>query len=202
LEDEKLSLQVWADKFLNEAGYFEELRRSEKDPEAAESRIRNLKDIIASLDGTPPDLSPSAAQRLETFLEEITLDSEREEDKEARGDAVTLITMHSCKGLEFPHVFVVGVEDGLMPHSRSQQEGTMDEERRLFYVAITRARETLRLSYCHSRTKYGQALPCHPSRFLKELPPQVLINETDGSAAPPTPERSKNFFSALRDVVG
>ena len=78
----------------------------------------------------------------------------------------------------------------------------MDEERRLFYVAITRAQETLRLSYCHSRTKYGQPLPCHPSRFLKELPPAVIINETEGSAAPATAERSKSFFSALRDVVG
>ena len=202
LQNEKLPLQLWADKFLDEIGYFNELRRSEKDPEAAESRIRNLKDLMSSMDGNPPDLTRPAAERLETFLEEITLDTEREEEKEARGDAVTLITMHSCKGLEFPHVFVVGLEDGLLPHSRSQVEGTLDEERRLFYVAITRAQATLRLSYCHSRTKYGQPLPCHPSRFLKELPPQVIINETDGSAAPPTPERSKSFFSALRDVVG
>jgi DNA helicase-2/ATP-dependent DNA helicase PcrA len=200
--DEKLPLQVWADKFLDEIGYFDELRRSEKDPETAENRIRNLKDLMSTLDGTPPDNSDSPINRLEKFLEEITLDTEREEEKEARGDAVTLITMHSCKGLEFPHVFVAGLEDGLLPHSRSQHEGTLDEERRLFYVAITRAQETLRLSYCHSRTKYGQPLPCHPSRFLKELPPQVLINETDGAAEPATAERSKSFFSALRDVVG
>ena len=202
LQHENLSLQTWADKFLDEIGYLDELRRAEKDPEAAENRIRNLKDLISTLDGTPPDVTEPATQRLETFLEEITLDNEREEEKEARGDAVTLITMHSCKGLEFPHVFVVGLEDGLLPHSRSQQEGTLDEERRLFYVSITRAQESLRLSYCHSRTKYGQALPCHPSRFLKELPPQVIINEAEGSAAPATAERSKSFFSALRDVVG
>jgi DNA helicase II / ATP-dependent DNA helicase PcrA len=202
LEHENLSLQTWADKFLDEIGYFQELRRAEKDAEAAEGRIRNLKDLISTLDGTPPDLSEPGTKRLETFLEEITLDTEREEEKEARGDAVTLITMHSCKGLEFPHVFVVGLEDGLLPHSRSQQEGTLDEERRLFYVSITRAQESLRLSYCHSRKKYGQPLPCHPSRFLKELPPQVVINETDGPAAPATAERSKSFFSALRDVVG
>ena len=202
LQTANLSLQAWGDKFLDEIGYFDELRRSEKDPEAAESRIRNLKDLISTLDSTPSDLSGLPMQRLETFLEEITLDNEREEENELRGDAVTLITMHSCKGLEFPHVFVVGLEDGLLPHSRSQEEGTMDEERRLFYVAITRAQETLKLSYCHSRKKYGQPLPCHPSRFLQELPPQVVVNETDGSAAPPTAERSKSFFSALRDVVG
>lgn len=199
--EEKLSLQIWADKFLDEIGYFHELRRSEKDPEAAEGRIRNLKDLISAMDGNP-DLSEPAMKRLETFLEEITLDSERDEDKEAKGDAVTLITMHSCKGLEFPRVFVVGLEDGLLPHSRSQEEGTLDEERRLFYVAITRAQETLHLSYCHARKKYGQELPCHPSRFLKELPSQVLTNETDGTAGPASPERSKSFFAGLRDVVG
>jgi superfamily I DNA/RNA helicase len=202
LQKEGVSLQVWADKFFDEIGYFEELRRSEKDPEAAEGRIRNLKDLMSTLDGNPPDLSDTGAKRLETFLEEITLDSEREEEKEAKGDAVTLITMHSCKGLEFPNVFVVGLEDGLLPHSRSQEEGTLDEERRLFYVAITRAQETLRLSYCHSRTKYGQALPCHPSRFLKELPPQVITNEADGPATQATAERSKKFFSDLHDVLG
>ncbi len=64
----------------------------------------------------------------------MSLDSDREEEKEAQGDAVTLITMHSCKGLEFPHVYIVGLEDGLLPHTRSKVEGTLDEERRLFYV--------------------------------------------------------------------
>ncbi len=78
--------------------------------------------------------------------------------------------MHSCKGLEFPHVYIVGMEDGLLPHSRSKVEGTLDEERRLFYVAITRAMQTLNISHCAGRKKYGQVMPCHPSPFLKELP--------------------------------
>ena len=103
---------------------------------------------------------PSASVR---FLEDLTLDNEREEEKETDGDAVTLITMHSCKGLEFPHVYIVGLEDGLLPHSRSKVEGTLDEERRLFYVAITRAMQTLTISHCLSRKKYGQPMPCHPS---------------------------------------
>ena len=200
--DEKLSLQLWAEKFLDETGYLDELRRSEKDPEAAESRIRNLRDLTATLDGTPPDYSTPPLERLQTFLEEITLDTERQEEKETQGDAVTLITMHSCKGLEFPRVFVVGLEDGLLPHSRSTLEGTLDEERRLFYVAITRAQETLRLSYCHSRKRYGQALPCQPSRFLKELPKNLITDETEGSDAPASEQTSKTFFSSLRDAVG
>ena len=201
--DEKLSLQLWAEKWLDDTGYLAELRRTEKDPEAAEGRIRNLRDLTSTLDGVPPDYSTLPFERLQTFLEEVTLDTERQEEKETIGDAVTLITMHSCKGLEFPRVFVVGLEDGLLPHSRSTDEGTLDEERRLFYVAITRAQQTLRLSFCHSRKRYGQAMPCHPSRFLKELPKELLTDQTGGGAkTPPTPQASQSFFSSLRNAVG
>ena len=76
---------------------------------------------------------------------------------------MTLITMHSCKGLEFPHVYIAGMEDGLLPHTRSKVEGTLDEERRLFYVAVTRAMEKLTITHCSARKKYGQANPCQPS---------------------------------------
>ena len=108
--------------------------------EAADARIRSVKDLLADLDA---HAEPGMAlhERLQHFLQEVTLDNEREEDKdENAGDAVTLITMHSCKGLEYPHVYVVGLEEGLLPHARSKVEGTLDEERRLFYVAITRAK--------------------------------------------------------------
>ena len=119
-----------------------------------------MKEFIATLDGSSPPNAP-LSERLEKFLEDITLDSDREDEEENKGDAVTLITMHSCKGLEFPHVYIVGLEDGLLPHSRSKVEGTMDEERRLFYVAVTRAMLTLTISHCGGRKKYGQlaALP-------------------------------------------
>jgi len=115
---------------------------------------------------------------------------------------VTLITMHSCKGLEFPHVYVVGLEDGLLPHSRSKVEGTMDEERRLFYVAITRAMKTLRLSYCLGRKKYGQVMPCHPSPFLKELPEELVENAAERSKQPVAVDSGKNMFAAMREALG
>ena len=150
-----MSLQVWAECFLDETGYLAELRRSEKNVETAENRVRNLKDLVVTLDGGKP-ATAQPAERLQQFLDELALDSEREEEQENQGDAVTLITMHSCKGLEFPHVFIVGLEDGLLPHSRSKTEGTMDEERRLFYVAITLAMKTLNISHCAGRKKYGQ----------------------------------------------
>jgi superfamily I DNA/RNA helicase len=162
--------------------------------------VRNLREMIAMLDedGVP---SPKPGERLDDFLENITLDSEREEDKEA-GDAVTLITMHSCKGLEFPHVYVVGLEDGLLPHSRSKVEGTMDEERRLFYVAITRAQLTLTISHCSGRKKYGQLMPCHPSPFLKELPEEFVEHANAKPKEPVSAEQGKNLFAAMRAAIG
>jgi superfamily I DNA/RNA helicase len=193
------SLQTWADRFLDEIGYFAELRRSEKNAETADNRVRNLKDLMADLDASP-ELPP--AERLQSFLEELALDTEREEEEEKQGDAVTLITMHSCKGLEFLHVQVVGLEDGLLPHSRSKVEGTLDEERRLFYVAITRAMKTLRLSYCLGRKKYGQVMPCHPSPFLKELPPELVENAAERSKQPVAVESGRNMFAAMRQALG
>jgi len=196
--EQSFLLQAWADHFLDEIGYFAELRRGEKNVETAENRIRNLKELMADLDG---EASLPPAERLQTFLEEITLDSDREEEKEAQGDAVTLITMHSCKGLEFPHVFVVGLEDGLLPHSRSKVEGTLDEERRLFYVAITRAMQTLRLSYCLGRKKYGQVMPCHPSPFLKELPAELVEDAAERSRQPVAADSGQGMFAAMRQAL-
>ena len=140
-------------------------------------------------------------ERLENFLENVTLDSDRAEEKENTADAVTLITMHSCKGLEFPHVFIVGLEDGLLPHSRSKVEGTMDEERRLFYVAVTRAMQTLAISHCGGRKKYGQLLPCQPSPFLKELPEELVEWSDAKSKQPVAQESSKNLFAAIREAI-
>ena len=190
-------LQTWAEDFLNEAGYFAELRRLEKTPEAAEARVRNLKELMATMDGA----GNAPTERLDNFLENITLDSDREEEKENTSDAVTLITMHSCKGLEFPHVFVVGLEDGLLPHSRSKVEGTLDEERRLFYVAVTRAMQTLTISHCGGRKKYGQLLPCQPSPFLKELPEELVETSDSKSKTPVAQDSGKNLFAAMRSAV-
>jgi len=193
-------LQSWANRFLDELGYFEELRRSEKNVEAAENRIRNIKELIATLDGD--EAHPQKAfERLEMFLDEITLDTEREEEDEGPDNAVTLITMHSCKGLEFPHVYVVGLEEGLLPHSRSRVEGTLDEERRLFYVAVTRAMQTLTLSHCASRKKYGQAVSCHPSRFLTELPADLVEHADEKAKFPVSTHSGKQMFAAMRATL-
>jgi superfamily I DNA/RNA helicase len=207
------SLQTWAEHFLDETGYFTELRRLEKNRENAEDRIRNLRELTATLDqgraGSPLPAADGAhgvtrptnlADQLQSFLEDITLDSEREEEKET-GDAVTLITMHSCKGLEFPRVYIVGLEEGLLPHARSAAEGTLDEERRLFYVAVTRAMQSLTLSHCAGRMRYGQLMPCHPSRFLKELPPELVEDADARDKQPVNPDTGKKMFDVLRSAI-
>jgi DNA helicase II / ATP-dependent DNA helicase PcrA len=154
----------------------------EKDPENGDGRVRNLRELMATMDGSSRQSPPGRAAG--KFLENITLDRPRggkgkhRRRRDAHHDAL------SCKGLEFPHVFIVGLEDGLLPHSRSKAEGTLDEERRLFYVAVTRAMQTLTISHCGGRKKYGQLLPCHPSPFLKELP-EELVEHADSKSKTP-----------------
>jgi superfamily I DNA/RNA helicase len=197
--DSPKPLQSWSEKFLDETGYFAELRRGEKDADAAENRIRNLREMIATLDDFGEPGAPPAA-RLQTFLEDITLDAERLEEKENTADAVTLITMHSCKGLEFPRVYIVGLEEGLLPHSRSAAEGTLEEERRLFYVAVTRAMQGLAISHCGARKRYGQLMPCHPSRFIKELPPE-LVEDPAANKTPVNGDTAKKMFDMMRGLA-
>jgi superfamily I DNA/RNA helicase len=199
--DPQLNLTDWAHNILTEIGYYDELRRGEKDAEVAENRIENVKALLADLNeaGKPP---MPALEKIEAFLDDLTLDSERAEEKERTGDAVTLITMHSCKGLEYPHVYVVGLEDGLLPHTRSKVEGTIDEERRLFYVAITRAMKTLTISHCETRKKFGAAVPCHPSPFLKELPEELVEHGDVKAKQPVAVDSGRNMFASLRAAIG
>jgi DNA helicase-2/ATP-dependent DNA helicase PcrA len=106
------------------------------------------------------------------FLEETTLADRDDRDTDDRRErhAITLMTLHSAKGLEFPHVYLVGMEEGLLPHQRSILDGRgVEEERRLCYVGVTRAQDSLTLSFCRERMKWGKPRPSIPSRFLMEM---------------------------------
>jgi len=119
-------------------------------------------------------------------------------------DAVQLMTLHAAKGLEFPHVFLVGMEEEILPHRNSLEGDSLEEERRLCYVGITRARQTMTLTYADKRKKYGEEIACEPSRFLKELPQDDLIHE-GMQGAPATPEervaRGRAYLDSLRGLL-
>jgi len=108
---------------------------------------------------------------LASFLEALTLqnDDSRDKDKESTRDAVMMMTLHAAKGLEFPRVYLIGVEEGILPHGRSVAEDTVEEERRLMYVGITRAQRHLTISVTKTRSKFGTRVESHASRFLYEL---------------------------------
>jgi DNA helicase-2/ATP-dependent DNA helicase PcrA len=129
-------------------------------------------------------------ESLSAFLEGVTLVSDVDALKEAV-DAVTLVTLHQAKGLEFPVVFIVGVEDGILPHFRSMDDqGQLEEERRLFYVGITRAKERVYLLYSFRRHLMGASTVSKPSRFLEDIPKNLVANvslwqvEEGGRVAP------------------
>ena len=155
---------------LDQCGYLSDLKRSCRNSEESFSREENVKEMLRAL----ADHQKRTGQGLQSFLDEISLDRERDEDPKEAADGVTLITLHAAKGLEFVHVFLVGVEEGLLPHERSKAEGNIDEERRLFYVGMTRAMRSLVITWCRSRKKFGETVFGRPSRFLQEIRgPQV-----------------------------
>ncbi|HLP43569.1 MAG TPA: 3'-5' exonuclease, partial [Fibrobacteria bacterium] len=126
----------------------------------------------------------AAAADLDLFLQEISLVSDADSLK-ASQEAVVLMTVHSAKGLEFPRVYVTGLEDGLFPLLRNDGDGDVEEERRLFYVAVTRARQELSLSYARRRRRYGMYQEAGGSRFFGEIDRQFLL-----IARPSAPPRS------------
>ena len=156
---------------LERTQYMDEIRRLYDVPEEREARTNSLQEFINSL-AAYEDRADKAS--LSGFLSEVALAGREmgsEKDKAAAKNAVWLLTLHAAKGLEFPVVYMVGMEDGILPHHRSVagEEEQIAEERRLCYVGITRAQETLTLSMCLSRRKWGKLHPTHPSRFLYEI---------------------------------
>jgi DNA helicase II / ATP-dependent DNA helicase PcrA len=189
-----------ATALLEEIRYSEELRRSCKTPEEALNREENVRELVRTL----ADYQRRSTEGLSGFLAEVALDQDREEETDTDKDGVTLITFHAAKGLEFPHVFLIGIEEGILPHDRSKLEGNLDEERRLFYVGVTRAMQTLAITHCANRNKYGGSIPCHPSSFLKDLDPQYvdIVNYHQLANQPASEGTARSHFAKMRELLG
>jgi DNA helicase-2/ATP-dependent DNA helicase PcrA len=193
-----VELAPLAEKVIVEIGYRDYLAKLAKTPTDVENWEIGLKMLKQSL--TWFDERDNKGS-LQDFLDETSLNDDREEkDDITKKTGVCLITMHASKGLEFPIVWLPGLEEGILPHKRSIEEGTKDEERRLFYVGITRAMRRLTLSHCRYRMKWGQKQTCMPSSFLKELD-KTHVEIFDHAAHMKedlTPEDAADFFASLR----
>ncbi|HSI80836.1 MAG TPA: 3'-5' exonuclease, partial [Solirubrobacterales bacterium] len=159
---------------LHETGYLEALE-GERTVEA-EGRIENLEELVgvaAEFDANREVEGDSEVSALEEFLAQISLYSEQDALRDS-DSLVTLMTLHNAKGLEYDAVFVIGCEEGVFPHSRSVEEGNLEEERRLCYVGVTRARERLWMTLARRRALFGSSSWNLPSRFLSELPDELV----------------------------
>ena len=172
LLDDGMSLPDFYEEVLVRTGYEDMLKA--KETEENKTRLENVRELKSSIYSYVENAeTPSLAG----FLEEIALYTDLEQYNEG-DDAVVMMTMHSAKGLEFPHVFLVGFEDGLFPGMRAIGDAEeMEEERRLCYVAITRAKQTLTISYARQRMIYGRTAATLPSRFLKEIPEECVVKK-------------------------
>jgi superfamily I DNA/RNA helicase len=212
-------LAAWARSFIEQLGIEDAIRRERGNEKLAAARIDNVRDLVGTIaryerkvwaesgtqDWEPPSLVEALAR---LTLSEFDADDEADEER----GGVTLMTMHSAKGLEFSDVFIVGLEEGILPHARSlASEGAADdytdplaEERRLLYVGITRARQRLSLSYCLNRRRNGSAGTVLPSRYLEEIPAALLEVRHSGAtslSAEESTELRQNFFANMKDLL-
>ena len=158
------------EQVISQIGYEQFLKEDSKSKDSAERKIKNVYELIAWLKRIA-DKEAGSQKPLAEIVANIMLMDIMERNQEAEtSDQVSLMTLHAAKGLEFPHVFLIGIEENILPHQSSIEADNIEEERRLAYVGITRAQRTCTFSYCTHRKRYGEITECEPSRFLNELP--------------------------------
>jgi ATP-dependent DNA helicase Rep len=183
-------------------GYEAWLLEISRDPKTAQRRMENVKELLSWMQAIAEKAGPSAdfAQLVGQMSLMGMLD--RDDEQPAR-DMVQLMTLHAAKGLEFPHVYMVAMEEDSLPHRTSIEQDNIEEERRLAYVGVTRARQSLTLSYASQRLRYGEHLACERSRFLGELPVEDVEDEGHGTAVDPETrrERGRDSLAALKGML-
>ncbi|WP_290697420.1 DNA helicase Rep [Amphritea sp.] len=170
----------------------------------AERRMQNVWILVESLQSTLERLQeddPDAGIR-EAIARLILMDIMERQEEEDDSDRVQLMTLHASKGLEFPHVYLIGMEEEILPHRNSIENGDIEEERRLAYVGITRAKTTLTMTLARQRKQYGELIDCQPSRFLDELPEDDLVYEGRGEVCEVANKaRGNATLSGLRGLL-
>jgi superfamily I DNA/RNA helicase len=186
------------ENLIKEIEYLPWIERSCKTDSERQQRGEGIFSVIDSL-----RKHTEKGKNLQSFIDHSALASEKDDEDLEKKQGVTLITLHASKGLEFPIVFLVGLEEGFLPHTRSIAEGTKDEERRLLYVGITRAKDQLTMTYCSTRIKWGQETGCQPSSFIGELNDEFLLHTTydEIQGATPSTDELESFFGNLRGLL-
>ncbi|MCF6355108.1 MAG: DNA helicase Rep [Candidatus Polarisedimenticolaceae bacterium] len=188
---------------IRETGYEDWLSETSSNDRAAERRMENVADLIKWLDSL--HRGSHEGKSLAEIINHLTLmDMLENQESEEESNQVHLMTLHSAKGLEFPHVFLVGMEEELLPHRNSIEEDNIEEERRLAYVGITRAQRTLTITFASKRKQFGELVRCEPSRFLAELPEEDLAWEGRNStlSAEEKQQRGTAHLANLRAILG
>ena len=188
------------ERLMEDVGFAEYVAKSCRKEEEKQARADAMGEFLYGL----RDHQSRNTEGLQAYLDDVALMAEKDKDDDLeKQKGVCLITLHAAKGLEFPHVYLVGLEEGILPHKRSLEEGTRDEERRLLYVGITRAKKTLSLTYCYTRVRYGDPLPCYPSSFIKELDRQYVVeaNYQDWLNKPASEEQAESAFAKMREML-
>jgi len=188
-------------QLLDDIHYESWLREQSKDIETAERRWQNVMELMDWLARLQKKDSEASVAELMAQLSLMDILQRNEDDADI--DAVQLMTLHAAKGLEFPHVFLVGFEEELIPHATSIQEDNIEEERRLAYVGITRAEKSLTMTMARTRKRYGEKIICEPSRFLEELP-EDEIEWLGGKASKEksTQVKGKAHLAGLKALLG
>jgi len=188
-------------QLLEEIEYQDWITKQSASPEQAEMRWRNVEDLLKWVRNIA---QKDPNKTLVDVVSTISLMGilEKNED-DTNSNVVSLMTLHAAKGLEFPHVTIVGMEEEILPHRTSIEDDMVEEERRLFYVGITRAKRELILSYANQRKRYGEEIDCKPSRFLDELDEQHIVWEDKIANDPERREEVGHaHLSAMRALLG
>jgi ATP-dependent DNA helicase Rep len=174
-----------------------------EEPRSAEAKWKNVLDFVGWISRKGEDNGDGETRDLLNLTQMVALMSMLEGREDVEPDAVKLSTLHAAKGLEFGHVFLIGVEEGILPHRESVDNQKIEEERRLMYVGITRAKKSLNISWCKKRKRAGETEICEPSRFIEELPVDDIRHFGNPSADPAaSKEHGKERMAQIRAMLG